>query len=169
MLKDMETFDQASRGPLGAAKILLSPRTALSPSSLGALAVILCLLVDPFTQQVMGWTERKVLVPSEDVWTPRAAVLYFCPGGVNGDAGCKPNVVEAANTAIWTDPKIYSLNAYCSTGQCEWEPFDTIEYCVTNWIIEPSTATCDIFFNQTRYKEIREFWNSFPNGVSLAS
>lgn len=54
-LKDMETLDQASRGPLGAIKFLTSRRTAFSPTSLGALVVILSLVVDPFTQQVVSF------------------------------------------------------------------------------------------------------------------
>ena len=48
-LKEIGTLDQASRGPLGAVKILINRRTVFSPASLAALVIILLLVVDPFT------------------------------------------------------------------------------------------------------------------------
>lgn len=53
----------------------------MSPVAIGTLAVILCLLVDPFTQQLVGWTERQVLVPSDEVWAPKVTVPYSAHRG----------------------------------------------------------------------------------------
>lgn len=162
-LNDMETFDQASRGPLGAAKVLLRRHTAVSPAAVGALAIILCLLVDPFTQQAVGWSERQVLVPSEEVWTPKAAVPHFCPSsyGVGGRLDeCQSRSADAISAGIWTEPEMYQPDAHCSTGECEWEPFETIELCSDHQIIEPSTANCDISFNKTRFDQGYKTYNA---------
>ncbi|KAK3355813.1 hypothetical protein B0H65DRAFT_59158 [Neurospora tetraspora] len=168
-LNEMETFDQASRGPLGAAKVLLSRHTALSPTSVGALVVILCLLVDPFTQQVVGWAERQVLVPSEEVWTPKATVPYFCPSwyGVEPNE-CKSRFSDAVSAGIWVEPEVYKFDAHCPTGDCEWEPFETIEFCVDNGIVEPSTANCDISFNQTHFDQGYNIYNGTQGEASMA-
>lgn len=162
-LIDMETFDQASRGPLGAAKVLLSRRTVLSPTSVGALVVILCLLVDPFTQQVVGWAERKIMVPSEEVWTPKATTPHFCPSlySVGGRLNeCQSGLADAVNAGIWTGSRMHQPDIHCSTGECEWEPFETIELCMDHQVVEPSRAHCNISFNQTRFNKGFQTYNS---------
>ncbi|KAK3313568.1 hypothetical protein B0H66DRAFT_629496 [Apodospora peruviana] len=70
-LDNLETFDQASRGPLDAAKLLFGRRTVLSIASLGAVITILALAVDPFVQQVVGYTEKVSFVDSDEVRTER--------------------------------------------------------------------------------------------------
>ncbi|KAK3397599.1 hypothetical protein B0T20DRAFT_224314 [Sordaria brevicollis] len=162
-LNDMEIFDQASRGPFGAARFLLRRRTAMSPAAVGALVVVLCLVVDPFTQQVVGWSERQVLVPSEEVWTPKAAIPYFCSSyyGAGGRLDeCQSKSVDAINAGIWTEPELYQPHTHCPTGECEWEPFETIELCLDHQVIEPSTANCDISFNKTRFNEGYKTYNA---------
>ncbi|KAK3996006.1 hypothetical protein QBC44DRAFT_365981 [Cladorrhinum sp. PSN332] len=108
-LYDLEIFDEASRGPLGAAKLLLFRRqTMASVASIGDINLILALVVDPFVQQVVGfsskdivtqnqmvawsstplslYTSTDILVESKDVWTERLTRLsfYLC-GDVSGD------------------------------------------------------------------------------------
>jgi hypothetical protein len=49
----MQLFNTASRGPLGSLFILLEHK-GQSLVSLGALAIVLALIFDPFMQQLLG-------------------------------------------------------------------------------------------------------------------
>lgn len=160
---DMEMFDQASRGPLGAFKILVSRRTAFSPTSLGALVVLLSLVVDPFTQQAVRLQQRQRLVPSNDVWRAHSSAPVFCPSYDDGSGEwqeCSLTLQELINGAIWLDPEAYKpqSHVHCPSGSCEWEPFHAIEYCVDHGNLKNPTGYCDISFNQTELNEgVRQY------------
>ena len=130
-------FDQASRGPLSAFKILISRRTAFSPTSLGALVVLLSFVVDLFTQQVVRLQSRERLVPSNDVWRAQSSAPVFCPT-YDESPGCSQTIQELINGAIWLDPEAYNPQSHvsCSSGSCEWESFHGIEYCVDSGVVE---------------------------------
>ncbi|KAK3953094.1 hypothetical protein QBC32DRAFT_127539 [Pseudoneurospora amorphoporcata] len=166
-LKDMETLDQASRGPLGAMKFLTNRRTALSPTSLGALVVILSLVVDPFTQQVVRLEERQKLVSSDEVWAARVSAPFFCyrDNHIRKDGkaltGCGKVFEDAHHSAIW-EPGAYKhpTHAKCPSGNCEWESFHTIEYCIDNGVVESPTGYCDISFNRSEFNEAYNHYNA---------
>lgn len=52
---DLQIFDDASRGPLGALQFLCRMRFKAVIASFGALLTILALAVDPFTQQILSY------------------------------------------------------------------------------------------------------------------
>ncbi|EME78728.1 uncharacterized protein MYCFIDRAFT_22229, partial [Pseudocercospora fijiensis CIRAD86] len=64
-LIDFETFDSASRGPWGAALLLVRIRWRAIAASLGAILTILALAVDPFAQQVLSYVQHNSVSPSE--------------------------------------------------------------------------------------------------------
>jgi succinate dehydrogenase hydrophobic anchor subunit len=70
-LQALEIFDQASRGPLGALKIVLKTRAYLGLPTLAAAITVLALAIGPFTQQVVQYDQGSVLAPS-----PRASYDY---------------------------------------------------------------------------------------------
>jgi hypothetical protein len=70
-LQALEIFDQASRGPLGALKIVLKSRTYLGLPTLAAAITVLALAIGPFTQQVVQYDQGSVLTQS-----PRASYDY---------------------------------------------------------------------------------------------
>lgn len=180
-LKDMETLDQASRGPLGAIRFLTNRRTAFSPTSLGALVVILSLVVDPFTQQVVRLEGRQRLVSSDQVRAARVSAPFFCYQDCHVRKDCKAltdcaKVFEDAHHAAIWEPGDYKhpTHANCPSGNCEWEPFHTIEYCLDNGVIESPAAYCDISFNQSafdeaykHYNETGRYWVKVQNCVHL--
>ncbi|KXT07967.1 hypothetical protein AC579_8598 [Pseudocercospora musae] len=63
-LADFETFDSASRGPWGAALLLVRIRWRAVAASLGAILTILALAVDPFAQQVLSYVQHNSVSPS---------------------------------------------------------------------------------------------------------
>jgi hypothetical protein len=59
-MTDLDVFDNASRGPLGAVKLLLKKQTLASLASIGAIIILASLAVDPFAQQVIHFDSRLV-------------------------------------------------------------------------------------------------------------
>ncbi|KAJ4417387.1 hypothetical protein N0V85_001867 [Neurospora sp. IMI 360204] len=168
-LKEMGTLDQASRGPLGAVKILTNRRTAFSPASLGALVIILSLVVDPFTQQTVSFRERQRLVASDEVWAAQARAPLFCNANKvywEQPTECGKAFQDAIYAAIWIEPETYKpiTHAQCPSGDCKWEPFNTIEYCLTNGVIETPMGSCDLpSFNQSEFDDAYIRYNLTEN------
>ncbi|KAK8126702.1 uncharacterized protein PG998_002461 [Apiospora kogelbergensis] len=69
-LSDMETFDEASRGAVGAIKLLASRRGGLL-GSVGALIAVLTLAFSPFSQQIVTY-EMRAVNHSQNATIPRA-------------------------------------------------------------------------------------------------
>jgi hypothetical protein len=76
-LIDMWTFDEASRGPLGATKLLLGNTARSGPASIGAVITVLALAADPLVQQVVGsaqvesWVVPDPRDPNTAAWAER--------------------------------------------------------------------------------------------------
>ncbi|KAH8776544.1 hypothetical protein F5883DRAFT_409960 [Diaporthe sp. PMI_573] len=132
-LADMEVLDEASRGAWGAINMLRRLRGGLY-GSLGAVAVIVALFLSPFAQQVViyrtlahesevGATNYRamnftVALPSVDSAVPFVPVLPI--------KSAVYNALFAENNKPWT-----SLPVNCETGNCTWEPFNTLAVCNT--------------------------------------
>jgi hypothetical protein len=58
-LQDIQVFDDASRGPIGAVRLMFRTRTGLI--ALGSLVAVLSLVIDPFAQQIVSYPERPIL------------------------------------------------------------------------------------------------------------
>lgn len=67
-LEDIQTFDDASRGPLGAVQLLLKTK-AMKLAALGSLITVLSLVMDPFAQQIVSYPTRSVVVNKATVGT----------------------------------------------------------------------------------------------------
>lgn len=59
-LGELELFDKASRGPLGALQFLWNINVGALIGSMGAMIAIAALAVDPFAQQVIKFQARNV-------------------------------------------------------------------------------------------------------------
>ena len=60
-LQDFQTFDDASRGPWGALKLLATIGVRAWIASVGALIIILSLAMDPFVQQILKYRTQMVI------------------------------------------------------------------------------------------------------------
>jgi hypothetical protein len=67
-LEDMQIFDDASRGPLGAAMLILRTRT-MKLAALGSMITVLSLVMDPFAQQIVSYPARDVVVSKATMGT----------------------------------------------------------------------------------------------------
>lgn len=54
----LQTFDNSSRGPLGAIKLLWSPRADAIVASIGALLTVLALAIKPSGQQLLSFPAK---------------------------------------------------------------------------------------------------------------
>jgi len=67
----MQIFDDASRGPLGAARLIFKTR-AVRLAAVGAAITVLSLVMDPASQQIVGFPERSVIVGGASVGRAQA-------------------------------------------------------------------------------------------------
>ena len=65
MLQDIQVFDDASRGPTGAVKLMFRTKTGLI--ALGSLVAILSLVMDPSAQQIVSYRQRSVYTNTASV------------------------------------------------------------------------------------------------------
>lgn len=77
-LMDIQRFDDASRGPLGAVILLWTMKVQAIVASLGAVITILALATDPFTQQVLSYPSSPTNVTN--VTATIAATRIFDTG-----------------------------------------------------------------------------------------
>ena len=64
-LIDFQAIDEASRGPFGSLYLLMRLKGRASLASAGAIIIFASLAVDPFTQQVLSYPLKSVVVVGE--------------------------------------------------------------------------------------------------------
>ncbi|GAB7348654.1 hypothetical protein MBLNU459_g7022t1 [Dothideomycetes sp. NU459] len=162
-LKDIETFDLASRGPLGALQFVFSVGFC-HLSTLGALIVLLTLALDTMTQQVV------TLVPGTmynrgTAWMPRSTGYYesslYSTGYVPGDQGPSTTMVGAIYEGYFAASSISNLKDmaplyYCPSGNCTWGSVQTLGTC-----FRCSDLTSEIEVSRGQYR--------LPNGLSMST
>ncbi|KAB5571778.1 hypothetical protein GE09DRAFT_642249 [Coniochaeta sp. 2T2.1] len=137
-LSDMDMFDNASRGAMGSFGLLMRGRGGVL-GSFGATIVVITLLMSPFSQQIITYPNRTVAVssssPSDDAAATSSRALNYSLvlPGMSEQAAFVPilplkaavyNGLFAENGKPWL-----SLPFTCQTGNCTFEPFDTLAVC----------------------------------------
>ena len=99
-LLDFQIFDGASRGPLGAVRLLWTVKLQAILATLAALVTVFALAMGPFTQQVLSFPTRTAnsgqiaLISKADIWTSllgtNVSVTYWTPEyqGTSNQAPC---------------------------------------------------------------------------------
>ncbi|KAF2796181.1 hypothetical protein K505DRAFT_1967 [Melanomma pulvis-pyrius CBS 109.77] len=126
-LSQLYAFDTASRGPWGAFKFTWSTRGRALLASMGAAITVLMLAFEPFTQQVIAFSARNVLLHNEtanvlvtNTWfqtdkSDYEKVTYPLTTGISGSI-VKPMPLEPASS-------------FCPTSQCRFQDFTTLGVC----------------------------------------
>ncbi|KAK1491302.1 hypothetical protein CCUS01_03087 [Colletotrichum cuscutae] len=133
-LSDMEeVFDDASRGTWGALMMLIKLRGGLL-GSFGAFVAILTLAFSPFAQQIATFHARTTNTTKGAI-NLRAEEYLIALSSQTASEGFIPilpfkaavyNGLFAENGKPWL-----SLPVNCQTGNCTWEPFETLGVCNT--------------------------------------
>lgn len=163
-LQDLVQYDDATRGPLGAFGLLWRLRLRHLLSSTGTLIILLVLVIDPFTQQVIRYYDCGVLV-----------------GGVNG-AIPRTNVYLQRDTNQsqsmngWIEPELQAaivggvlspgrgVQAECPTGNCTFAEYSTVAY----WSACKDVTTelsMQTTFVTSNYTGVQSSMTVFPNGT----
>ncbi|KAL1615635.1 hypothetical protein SLS54_008902 [Diplodia seriata] len=150
VLKDIQTFDEASRGMWGSLKLLLGTK-GVHLAKLGAFLTVFSLAVDPFIQQIVSYPIK--MVPSEINSTIPIGRTYsdYAPGGIMALKNPTLSMKAAISTGLYdtsADPLAdFDVTPYCPTGNCTWtEPYQSLGVCskCAN-ITESLTTKCEDF------------------------
>lgn len=140
-LFDMQSFDAASRGPLGAFMILIRHR-AQSLVSLGAVVMLLLLVFDPFVQQVIKYPTRL---------SPDSNSVASAPQIAGELTSVTALWDHALSQGFWSDQE-FLPPLQCPSGNCTWEGYPSAGFCSRCSDLTPN-VTFDCQFPQTKFFE----------------
>ena len=117
-LDEFVKYDQATRGPLGALRLLWQLRLRHPLSSTGTLIALVVLAIDPFAQQIIHYSDCSVpmagfqaTIPRTNVYLPRLAQEG------NTTEGGSPGLRAAINAGMTSANGVVS--PVCLTGNCK--------------------------------------------------
>ena len=164
-LQDLVQYDDATRGPLGAFGLLRRLRLRHPLSSAGALIILLMLVIDPFTQQVIDYYDCGVPVGGVNGTIPRTNVYL------------QRDTNKSQSMSGWIEPGMQAaivdgiispgrgVQAECPSGNCTFGDYSTVAYCSA---CEDVTKDLSIqtAFVKSNYSDMQIFPSTlFPNGT----
>ncbi|KAF8856529.1 hypothetical protein BDZ45DRAFT_594092 [Acephala macrosclerotiorum] len=130
-LVDFETFDQASRGPIGGIKLLGTLRFR-HLASIGAIISILGIATSPITQQIISYHERPILATSGPAALAPRSDLFMAYSPLQGSIGVTDlSMQQAVMMGLFNaaNETITHTAPSCSTGNCTWPDFSSLGLC----------------------------------------
>lgn len=149
-LIDLQTFDDASRGPLGCIK-LLTTRVGLSFTLLGAIITIGSLAFDPFLQQLVGSLVIQSYQNSSLAFTSQGNGFAMNPLSQQFEA--------AIYAGLYSNPSSFDPKPACPTGNCVWPTYGSIGWCskcqnfTSNAVVRDCDFNLSIIANSLRSGE----------------
>jgi hypothetical protein len=128
LLRDLTSYDNASRGPWGSLKLLWRLRARHTISSIGASITIAALLVDPFAQQVVSTQDCEVIIQEQQSTIPRTN--YYSEAGKGSALGMTIGLPmqNSINAGIFNPGG--NVQFQCPTGNCTFlQPYHSVAYC----------------------------------------
>ena len=128
-LKDLLSYDDASRGPWGSLTLLWRLRGRQLVSSCGAFITVAALIIDPFAQQVIATYDCRI--PAEAVVAMIPRTNDFEESGPHTGAGLSPvtlGMQNSINAGIFNPGRSVAFD--CPTGNCTFPTnYHTVGYC----------------------------------------
>ncbi|KAI4600355.1 hypothetical protein KJ359_000709 [Pestalotiopsis sp. 9143b] len=123
-VRDIQTFDEASRGTWGSAKLLVSTR-GIHLGKLGAIITIILLAVDPFVQQVVVYEKQPVISSYANSSIPIQSYYNdYAYGQIMALREPTLSMKSAINNGVFDtsdEPQYdFDVSASCATGNCTW-------------------------------------------------
>ncbi|KAH8887657.1 hypothetical protein GQ53DRAFT_749727 [Thozetella sp. PMI_491] len=164
-LIDFQTFDDASRGPLGCIKILMRLKGPVA--CLGALVSVTGLITSTLTQQAVDYEQLDAITTTANATLNRATIFSLYNKG-NLELG--PWEMVRAKQAM-LDGGLYVPNGTfphitpeCPSGNCDWDTYGSIGIC-------SDLVNLTAMGNETLLGELRRMTNtratSFLNSTSM--
>ena len=163
-LHDLVQYDDATRGPLGAFSLLRRLRLRHALSSIGALIILLVLVIDPFTQQVIDYYDCGVPVGGVNGTVPRTNV--YLQRDTNQSQSMNGWIEPGMQAAI-VDGVISpgrGVQAECPTGNCTFGDYSTVAYCSACQDVTKDLSIQTAFV-KSNYSGIQIFPTILPNGT----
>ena len=156
-LIDFEIFDQVSRGPWGAMRMMLSFKF-FKLANLSALVILVALLVDPFMQQIIAYPATSSNIDGASI--AKAQVYEGDSDAANNLGGVQIGPAYGMKSAIYSglfNPEDSSdVVVSCPTGNCTLPLFDSLAFC----------SKCSNATDQTTLSHVHNFtshqftWNA---------
>ncbi|OAL48704.1 hypothetical protein IQ07DRAFT_84448 [Pyrenochaeta sp. DS3sAY3a] len=152
--RDIDTFDCASRGPLGSLGLVwkqLFGTMKLHMTTIGALATILLVAFSTFSQQAIGISERKVH-SKNGARIARANNLTLNDGGKLFDY---TPIIHGAIEGLFRDNISFSeIQGHCAGERCVWERYNSLAICAhTSPPATNVTFTCTVNYTDWALNE----------------
>lgn len=140
-LRDMQTLDEASRGPFGSIAMLFSS-TRNSIAMLAGVATVMTVAFGPFFQQILEYPTRSVEASTGEAkiannlnYTSAPALSGYAPW--NDDLPTYDSRAYAFDrdfnnvmkSGLYSDSKSFNLRPTCPTSQCSWDSFISVGWC----------------------------------------
>ncbi|KAI1733682.1 hypothetical protein F4680DRAFT_462947 [Xylaria scruposa] len=131
-LDDLQHYDDASRGPLGAFRMFFKVRSGHFIAYLGCVIILLALAFEPFSQQLLHFVERVVIVDGTQSSVSFSTAYDYQFDGVDGASevivGPRDNPMTAAAVNgvydVVKDPPFV-----CPGTTCTYPTFTTLGLC----------------------------------------
>ena len=127
-LYDISTYDDAVGGPLGALKLLWRLPLRHLWTDFACFLILVALLVDPFTQQVLQYTDCDTPARFGFASIPRTNIFESDGVHVGARASSITSSVQAAINAGIVAPG-GQVSMQCSSGNCTFSDYSTLGYC----------------------------------------
>ena len=133
-LRDLEAFDEASRGLTGSASLLWRLR-ATPVASFGALLVIFQLAIAPLAQQSLLYVSQGVPLPNENATV--AVNKRWAEGNQQaqsnempyGYATIGPGIKGSILGGLFTNVTLNNTAPFCSSGNCTFDDYHSLAIC----------------------------------------
>ncbi|KAJ5710998.1 hypothetical protein N7488_005154 [Penicillium malachiteum] len=148
-LSYMQTFEDASRGPLGSIALLFRHQ-GRSLASLGAIVLIFMLAFDPFVQQILSYPTEPIVTATDTLAAGVPQVKYY------NYSISTTNMTSSYYLGIWdTD---FDITPTCPSGNCTWPSYKSLGICSQcSDITSTATVNCPLpSDNTTNYGD----WSS---------
>ncbi|KAG4439799.1 hypothetical protein IFR05_004697, partial [Cadophora sp. M221] len=131
-LHDIQIFDDASRGPMGALRLVFKMR-ARRLAAIGGAVTVLSIVMEPFAQQVVAYRQREVVVGRASVGRALAydAGLSLDTLGSGLLVGPEWGMKAAIYDGIFKPRGVQDLIPICPSGNCTFPLFESLAFCST--------------------------------------
>jgi hypothetical protein len=127
-LYDFHVLDQSSRGPWGSLVLLWRVRFK-HIISLGAFLTVVSILTSPISQLAIRYPVRDVVVLGEEATTKAVRSIVSPRDDVSPGTAKALAIANVEDATNYTSP-VSPRGALCSTGNCTFDPFQSLGMCV---------------------------------------
>ncbi|KAF8860794.1 hypothetical protein BDZ45DRAFT_298933 [Acephala macrosclerotiorum] len=130
-LRDLERFDEASRGPVGAFKLIWAIRGRNFLTTFRAVITIIAIAIDPFAQQIVRYSPCEQISFTSNASIPRTN--QYINGGIHIGANLDTvdlGLQSAVNVGVFS-PSSVATPFTCPTGNCTFPQYRSLGFCST--------------------------------------